>query len=208
MNVWRVVCAKELRETLRDRRTLLMMVVVPVLLYPVLLIVMEQLFLFGIRNLEAEAARVAVVGEAPAEFLAILEADSAVQVVALDSDPEAAVRNAEVSAVAILNAGPAAEGTREVTLLFNGASDRSMRGQGELRSAVAEWRDSLLAQRLEARALPRSFVRPLAVNDSSIALPEEVGGYALGRFLPLLLVVITLLGAFYPAIGRFRRVTS
>jgi sodium transport system permease protein len=200
MNVWRVVCAKELRETLRDRRTLLMMVVVPVLLYPVLLIVMEQLFLFGIRNLEAEAARVAVVGEAPAEFLAILEADSAVQVVALDSDPEAAVRSAEVSAVAILNTGPAAEGTREVTLLFNGASDRSMRGQGELRSAVAEWRDSLLAQRLEARALPRSFVRPLAVNDSSIALPEEVGGYALGRFLPLLLVVITLLGAFYPAI--------
>ena len=42
MSAWRVVCAKELRETLRDRRTLLMMVVVPVLLYPVLLITMEQ----------------------------------------------------------------------------------------------------------------------------------------------------------------------
>ena len=62
---WWVVCAKELKETLRDRRTLTMMVVVPVLLYPVLLIVMEQLLLFGMRNLEADAAPVAVVGEAP-----------------------------------------------------------------------------------------------------------------------------------------------
>ena len=40
----------------------------------------------------------------------------------------------------------------------------------------------------------------MSVADSSIARPEEVGGYTLGRILPLLLVVITLLGAFYPAI--------
>jgi sodium transport system permease protein len=200
MSAWRVVCAKELRETFRDRRTLLMMVVVPVLLYPVLLIVMEQLFLLGIRNLEAEAAPVAVVGDAPSELLAILEADSAVQVVDVQSDPERAVRDNRVSAVAILGGVTAAEGTREVTLLFNAASDRSMRAQAELRSAIGEWRDSLLANRLDTRLLPRSFARPLAVSDSSIALPEEVGGYALGRFLPLLLVVITLLGAFYPAI--------
>ena len=38
------------------------------------------------------------------------------------------------------------------------------------------------------------------VADSSLARPEELGGYALGRFLPMLLVVITLFGTFYPAI--------
>jgi sodium transport system permease protein len=200
MSAWRVVCAKELRETLRDRRTLLMMVVVPVLLYPVLLIVMEQLFLFGIRNLEAEAAPVAVVGDAPADLLAILEADSAVELVEIETDPERAVRDDVVSAVAILASEPGTDGTREVTLLFDAASDRSNRGGAELRSALREWRDSILAARLDTRALPRSFAEPIAVADSSIALPEEVGGYALGRFLPLLLVVITLLGAFYPAI--------
>ena len=32
------------------------MIVVPVLLYPVLLITMEQLLIFGMRNLEAEAS--------------------------------------------------------------------------------------------------------------------------------------------------------
>jgi len=62
MSAWRVVFQKELRETLRDRRTLLVMIVVPVLLYPVLLITMEQLLIFGMRNLEAEASPVAVIG--------------------------------------------------------------------------------------------------------------------------------------------------
>jgi sodium transport system permease protein len=48
--------------------------------------------------------------------------------------------------------------------------------------------------------LPATFASPLAISDSSIARPDEVGGYTLGRILPLLLVIITLLGAFYPAI--------
>ncbi len=197
---WRVVCAKELRETLRDRRTLLMMIVVPVLLYPVLLIVMEQLFLFGLRNLEAEAAPVALVGDAPPLLLRLVEADSALRVVPIDGPPEEAMRSDSVAAVAVFGATGGEDGSRSVTLLYDATSDRSNRARGELRSLLDAWSDSLLLGRLEARGLSPDFARPLALADSSIARPEEVGGYALGRILPLLLVVITLLGAFYPAI--------
>ena len=200
MSAWRVVCAKELRETLRDRRTLLMMVVVPVLLYPVLLITMEQLLLFGMRNLESEPAVVAIVGEMPPGLEAVLAADSALRVVEIQGDPEAALRADSVAAVALVGAEAEVDGTRQVTVLFDAASDRSNRGQAELRGALATWQDSLLAARLIERGLPPSFATPLAVADSSVARPTEVGGYALGRILPLLLVVITLLGAFYPAI--------
>lgn len=62
---WRIagtVLAKELTETLRDRRTLFIMIVVPTFLYPALFVVMEQLALFGQRSLEGTAVRVAVVG--------------------------------------------------------------------------------------------------------------------------------------------------
>ena len=50
---WWIVFRKELRETLRDRRTLFVMIAVPVLLYPGVLIGAEQLSLFGTRNLES-----------------------------------------------------------------------------------------------------------------------------------------------------------
>lgn len=50
----RTVLAKELRETLRDRRTLFMMLVIPTLLYPAMMVLAEQLALFGQRRLGAE----------------------------------------------------------------------------------------------------------------------------------------------------------
>lgn len=197
---WWVVCVKELRETLRDRRTLLMMIVVPVLLYPVLLIVMEQLLLFGIRNLEAEATPVAVIGEVPPSLASILDAEEELRTVSVESDPEAALRTDSVAAVAVIAPPESGDGARPVTLLFDEASDRSNRARGLLVGVLDRWNDTLLAGRLEREGLSSDFVTPVAVSDSSIARPEEVGGYALGRILPLLLVVITLLGAFYPAI--------
>lgn len=197
---WWVVCRKELRETLRDRRTLLMMIVVPVLLYPVLLIVMEQLLLFGMRNLEAEATPVAVVGDAPSELTRLLDAAEGLRITDLTSDPETALRSDSVAAVAVLDPVADAAASRTATLLYDEASDRSNRGRALLEGVLGEWSDSLLVRRLEERGLSRDFVTPVAWADSSIARPEEVGGYALGRILPLLLVVITLLGAFYPAI--------
>ncbi|MGE0157848.1 MAG: ABC transporter permease subunit/CPBP intramembrane protease [Gemmatimonadales bacterium] len=197
---WWVVFRKELRETLRDRRTLLMMIVVPVLLYPALLIVSEQLLLFGQRTLAADRSPVAVVGDAPRELMQILAANDDLTIVEVQRSPTEALRDNTVAAVAVIGAEAGADGTRAITLLFDGASDRSQRARVDLSGALDDWRDSLLADRLAGRGLPRTFAAPLAVSDSSVALPQEMGGYTLGRILPLLLVVITLLGAFYPAI--------
>jgi sodium transport system permease protein len=194
-----VVFRKELRETLRDRRTLLMMIVVPVLLYPVLLVVSEQILLFGQRRLEERAAPVAVVGDAPEELLALLDAARELRRVPVGEDIVAALRSDSVTAVAQLGE-EGAGGSRPVTVFYDAASDRSQRGRRELVSVLNAWRDTLLARRLEARGLAPGFARPIEVVDSSVARPAEVGGYAMGRILPLLLVVITLLGAFYPAI--------
>ncbi|MEQ8330168.1 MAG: ABC transporter permease subunit/CPBP intramembrane protease [Longimicrobiales bacterium] len=200
MSPWRIVLMKELRETLRDKRTLLVMIVVPVLLYPVILIVSEQLLLFGMRRIEAEAATVGVVGDAPPELEEILAAREGLRVVPTPADPVAALRGDSVGVVAVLGPPSAADGTRSVQVLYDGASDRSGRARRELSAALDDWRDTLLSRRLDARGLPPDFARPVAVSDSSVALPRDVGGYTLGRILPLLLVVITLLGAFYPAI--------
>jgi len=200
VSAWRVVCAKELRETLRDRRTVLMMIVVPVLLYPFLLIAMEQLLLFGMRNLEAEASPVALVGDVPAGLVALVDEDESLRRVEVVGDPETAIRSDSVTAIALFGAPPGVDGTRGVTLLYDAASDRSNRGRAGLGEKLEGWRDTLLARRLEEARLARTFAFPLVVADSSVARPTEIGGYTLGRILPLLLVVITLLGAFYPAI--------
>jgi sodium transport system permease protein len=195
----RVVFLKEMRETLRDTRTLLIMVVVPVILYPAILVVSEQLALFGQRQLEREPSPVGVVGDVDPAFMEFLEGRENILVFDV-GDPEDAVRSDSVTAVALFLFRSGAEENRSVSLFFDAADDRSRRGREVLTQALEAWGDTLLQQRISSRGLPDGFAEPLVVADSSVALPDELGGYALGRFLPMLLVVMTLLGAFYPAI--------
>ena len=89
MSMGWVVFLKEMRETLRDRRTLLVMIAVPVLLYPLLLIASEQMLLVGMRNLEADRAPVAVVGEPTNELLTLVDSSGTLRRVPISGDPEA-----------------------------------------------------------------------------------------------------------------------
>jgi sodium transport system permease protein len=194
-----VVFRKELRETLRDRRTLMVMVAIPILLYPVLLIATEQFALMGIRRIESEASEVAVTGPASDDLMEFLAADQDLELLDVPY-PVEAIRSEIVGAVAVF--GPVAEegGTQRATVLYDAADERSQRARTVLARALRSWDDTLLARRITERGLPPGFADPLAVADSSVARPEELGGYTLGRFLPMLLILMTLLGTFYPAI--------
>jgi sodium transport system permease protein len=151
-----------------------------------------------------------------------LDADSSIRVFGAESATVAAVREGRVEAAVLVgparsaaagssagagadgaggaDAGRVMEGTREARILFDASDDRSRRAQELADARLDAWGDSLLAVRLRTAGLPADFAAPLAVADSSVATAEEAGGYALGRFLPLILVMMTLLGAFYPAI--------
>jgi sodium transport system permease protein len=194
----RTVLGKELLETVRDRRTLFMMLVLPTLLYPAMLVLVQQLALFGQRQLGAEAATVAV--SADAALVRFVDADSAIRVFGSGLATPAAVRGGEVEAAVWVEAGAGAAGSARVRVLYDASSERSRRAEALVSERLDAWSDTLLERRLRGAGLPASFARPLVVADSSVATAEETGGYALGRFLPLILVLMTLLGAFYPAI--------
>lgn len=198
-SVVRTVLAKELRETLRDRRTLFMMIVIPTLLYPAIMVVLEQLTLLGQRRLSERPAAVAVAGDE--RLAAFLNRDSAIRVVPPESATVGAVRAGHAEAAVVAGRKPRDYwGSQELHVLYDPSDDRSLRAQRLVRDRLDAWRDTVLARRLADAGLPPAFATPVSVADSSVATAEEKGAYALGRFLPVLLILMTLLGAFYPAI--------
>jgi sodium transport system permease protein len=193
------VLGKELRETLRDRRTLFVMIIVPVLMYPALLVIMEQVTIFGQRKLEADAVSVTLV-RPPAEAVQFIGADAAIAATSADSLPLGLLRTGETDVILVFPAEWSETATNEVTLLFDRTSDRSNYARSVLERRLLEWIDALRVALVEQRGLPTSFATPLYVEQTSIASPQAVGAYLLGRFLPMLLIMMTILGAFYPSI--------
>lgn len=193
-----IVFRKELLETLRDRRTLAIMIVVPVLLYPALLVLTEQLALFGMQRLEAEALPVAVSGDPWPEMETFLGAKPGIDLRPLGArEAGEELRADRVRAVVDVASGSPMP---RVNIVFDAADERSRRARTLVGDALREWRDTLVVRGLAREGLGAEMLRPVALADSSVALPSEMGGYTLGRFLPMLLVFMTLLGAFYPAI--------
>ena len=149
-SIWWVVFRKELRETLRDRRTLFIMIAVPVLLYPVVLIGTEQLFLFGARNLEAETSRVAIVGTRPPELVSLLEANETLDLEPVAGDPVEAVRHQIRELIAAETAKTVLSDERIVEILRSDGVDIARR-------TVAKYRDALrIPSSVERRRMKRA----------------------------------------------------
>ena len=75
------IARKELLETVRDRRTLVLMLFLPVVLYPLLLVGFSQIIAHQVTQLDARTGTVQVWGQAPPELLAQLRRDARFNVV-------------------------------------------------------------------------------------------------------------------------------
>jgi sodium transport system permease protein len=179
---------KELRETLRDRRTLAMMVLFPLVVYPLLSLLVSQLVLSREQKREASPSTVALQGSgaAAADLRRRISEKPSVFKLAARGDG-ADVEAGRLDAVLVVGDGPDdAAAPRHVQILYDAARDESREG--------AERLSDLLAG-----ALPERCSR-YEVKRRDLASGTRLGGYLLSKALPLALVLMVLLGAFYPAI--------
>ena len=191
----KLVAGKELRETLRDRRTLAVMVLFPLVIYPLVSLVTAQVLAARVARIEAHVARVAVTG--PPDLTSELRrhlASAEVVVVAAageGSRPSQSVR-AELAANrvdAIAEVRPGAAGNPpEVRLLYDETREESTTARDRVGQALA-------APSRGANCRPA-----FSVATAGVAARTQVSGYLLSKVLPLVVVVMVMLGAFHPAI--------
>ncbi|HEY3357801.1 MAG TPA: ABC transporter permease subunit, partial [Polyangia bacterium] len=199
----RAVWGKELRETLRDRRTLTVMIVLPLLLYPLVGVLGTQAVSANRVGREERPATVAVEGDgATAERLR-----AAVRRwprLALATGGRAALARHEVGAVAVVAPDADARLGRSerprITILCDEADDDSQVAAARLQGAIAAFARASAEDLLRARGLPASLVEPFEVTTENVAPRARMGGYLLSLVLPMVTVLMVILGAFYPAI--------
>lgn len=196
------VTVKELRDTLRDRRTLLMMVLVPALLYPLGGLFVAQLTSNTLARMEREGYEVAVQGPRHESITAALARDATLRVREA-ADAEEALRRQPGGAalglrIALAGAGDAAQ--VRVELIHDSASPRSGVALDRARAALSAEAKVLREQRLSRLRLSEEALTPLRMEERSIS---SGGRTVLARLAPglgILLILISLMGAFYPAI--------
>jgi len=189
--VVRLVAAKELRESLRDKRTLAVTILFPLFVYPLLTLLLSQVSAQRQQRGESQASRVAVLG--PAELtrevngaLGRSEQPKLLTVVAGD---RAALARGAVDAVVVCEtrvAPPKDEGALLARVYYDETREESVRARERIETAL--------------ESAPRACPPRFATKTESVAGRRDVGGYLLGKALPVFVVMMVMLGAFYPAI--------
>lgn len=205
MNVLRLLLRKEAIDALRDKTTLLTMLLLPLLLYPGLLLLVGAVTAAGRLQLAQEVLPVAVVGADAQGLLARAKAPERTPLLLQERGPaQAALREREVWAVVEASPGALAALDRgeqaEVTVTYTKRHDRSMEARERLRKVFDALEADARHARLVARALPLDFAEPVKLDEVDQDFQGDLGPFVVSRVLPLLLLVMLFMGALYPAV--------
>jgi sodium transport system permease protein len=202
-----IVYRKELRDTLRDRRSLFTSIVLPVLAFPVLMGGMIGLMIFFAQRASRDVTPVMLLGPENAPALAAkLRAQENFQMVPSADDYAARINDKKLRAAvefpenleANLTTRP--EETQTVTVYHFEGEFRSREALRTIQRAVRDYRDQVVEQRLAARGLSADALKPFAWERANVASAEQVTGVIAGMILPYMVIILAFTGALYPAI--------
>jgi len=196
---------KELRDSLRDRRTLISMIVIPTLVMPILMFGVGAVMTKVFKTARDEASPLIILGGADSPgVVAALKADKRFRIVAPGGDYKQLVSEKKIRlAVEIpegFEAALKAGSSQTVTLYHYEGEMKSGLGVTAVERFFRDLREKTIEGRLTDRGLPADVVKPFEVKRQNVAPPEKVGGNLIGGLIPYIIIILCFTGAMYPAI--------
>lgn len=199
-----IVYRKELRDMLRDKRTIRSMIIVPVIAMPLIIVGITKLA----SRLEGEAkkqpSKVMISGgEDSPKTLAALQNAPDIEIVPYQSDAKQEVSDKKIGALVEIPAGfdsvLSNDKAAQVSIGYYQNDDKSELAKGRLQQFFDEYRDKMARAALTARGMPTNLLEPFTVTASNIAPPSKVSAAAIGGWILYMVIIFSFSGAMYPA---------
>lgn len=199
-----IVYRKELRDMMRDKRTIRSMIIVPVIAMPLIIVGITKLA----SRLEGEAkkqpSKVMISGgqDSP-KTLAALQNAPDIEIVPYQSDAKQEVSDKKIGALVEIPAGfdsvLSNDKAAQVSIGYYQNDDKSELAKGRLQQFFDEYRDKMARAALTARGMPTNLLEPFTVTASNIAPPSKVSAAAIGGWILYMVIIFSFSGAMYPA---------
>jgi len=201
-----VVFRKELMDTLRDRRTLINSIVVPLIVTPVLMLGFIGAAIYIARAAIRANPEVMILGaEHAPRLVESLGLSDRIKIVPAAEDYIQRINEKKLRAAVEfprgfeenLKAHP--DRSQIVKIYWFEEEFRSREMVREVQRQITEFSTRVVTERLSARGLSDQWVKPFTTKRANVAPPERVSGNILGFIAPYFLIILCLTGAIYPA---------
>lgn len=212
-----IVFSKELKEVLRDYRTLIMMIIIPTLFYPAMLVFPATFAKQSIARLGQNAVTIGIVGECEPLRKRLEQAEHLKVRPANEADYVDKLKSNEID-VAILvppefNAAISKDFTTEpefnylkkatlpaLKLVLDTNREKVLFSMASVYSAIGEFQEDYIKKRLKALSVGDVWERDTKVTFNDVSPKQAETDDMLPQFAPYLMILMVLLATSYPAI--------
>lgn len=206
MKTIRTIFRKELIDSLRDRRTLITMIVVPLVLFPLLLMISSKMMISQARKAREKVLKVGLLTQGNAEaFRQKLQSAEDLKVVENLSleEGQALIKKDSLDAYIVFapdfDKQVASFHPGDVTFYFKVKEEREIEKR-RIQDFLDNFEDDLRTGRFQKLNLDKAIFNAIEVNEVNLASPKERLAEAIGGFLPYLFIIFCFMGSMYPAI--------
>ncbi|HKV46118.1 MAG TPA: ABC transporter permease subunit [bacterium] len=198
----RAVFAKEMLEALRDRRTLLVMVLLPAFVMPLATLGIPYLQQRQQRVLTTTTPSVAIVGQAPG-LIHMAYTTKLIHPMRA-ADPVKALRERRVLAVVRvppkMEAIIARDGQVRVDIQYDASDSESQVARDKVVALISRYSQQVVARRLLARRLNPADLLPVVLGEHSVATQRQLSGLLLAGVLPFFMAMLAVVGGMSVAV--------
>jgi sodium transport system permease protein len=202
-NSW-IVYRKELRDMLRDKRTIRSMIIIPMIAFP--LIYGSIIYFVASAEGRAKSEKSVIMiqggGDSP-EVMAALQAYAQIETRPYQSDAAQEVIDKKIHALVVIppgfDADVKADRSEKVSIDYYENDEKSEMASDRLQRFFADYKNGVARAALRAHGLSPALLEPFSVVASNIAPPAKVGAAVLGGWIPYIIVILSFTGAMYPA---------
>ena len=194
---------KELTDIFRDKKTILMMIIVPIILYPLLFVGSMLLMNRVASSSTIDSFKVAFSDSCYEEGIVDYFTENAPKkeynfIIVESADPEKDVREGNIRAYVDTSIK---DDKKNFNISFMSSDTYSSTAYQMIADIISMYEKEMQTKMLEELGIDAEYyLNPVSISTNNLASNEETAGSVLGSIIPFLLISSVLMGAMYPAI--------
>jgi sodium transport system permease protein len=192
----KLIYLKEILDLLRDRRTIISMLVFPLLVLPVIFLGLNRFLARSINRAQDKQFNLALKQETGLEGMASSLERAGFKVRPSDN-PRRAVENKEAE----LGVDVSGETISPAIRIYADQSQLEVTvASGRIEIVLNQLKEARIKNELQRAGVPERILTPFTVEKVNTAPPQKMSGMLIGTLIGYIIVTFMLMGAMYPAI--------
>lgn len=201
----KLIFIKELVGTIRDKRTIIAMIIVPLIFYPLLFIGIGYFNKVGSMKSEEAASRIIIYGaEFAPKLVKHFQDYEKIEILIIEDDSLSKLQNGDIQAVLVIPSDYKDKIEQEepntLTLKYDTTEAKSKVAKQRINQVIEKYKGEILSERLSRLDLKEEFLTPLILQEENIATAEKMTGSFLAVLLPYFIIILIFTGAMFTAV--------